>query len=471
MRETVNLTKQTMRKPNGKKYTYWVLRWYGTDGKQHGKHIGRTGKVSKRQAEKKRREKEMELFKRPGRRNISRAGTLEQFLQGYFDSRKHELAESTIELHRQTAKYLLGFFGPSRRLDSIQRPDARAFKTALADGKLMHVNIRKKSLQASSVNLNVRNAQTIFGRALDDDLIVFNPFARIAGSPPPPKDWHHVSLEEFAKLFTAATPKWRLLLALARLGSLRRDEALNFRWDNVDWEGLKLIVISKETWTVKDKDVRVIPLVPELHDILLEAFQAADEGQETVIPRGSINKKNISRDFTVLCRRAGIKRYGKPLHSLRKSQLTDWAGRHPAHVVKEWAGHSSIETTDKFYLKVSEADYEAAAKEPNEFLHNFLHDSAILGQPKETPESEDPGVSTTYDEAGERIRTADVQLGKLETGKYKVSSGRHLLLGLSGLTFCFHTGSQTVSRLFPDWFVQDSLQDFYATSFPLARAA
>jgi hypothetical protein len=45
-------------------------------------------------------------------------------------------------------------------------------------------------------------------------------------------------------------------------------------------------------------------------------------------------------------------------------------------------------------------------------LHNFLHNSAILGQPKETPESEDPGVSTTYDEAGERIRTADVQLGK-----------------------------------------------------------
>ena len=71
-----------------------------------------------------------------------------------------------------------------------------------------------------------------------------------------------------------------------------------------------------------------------------------------------------------------------------------------------------------------------------------------------------------YEKAGERIRTADVQLGKLETGKYKVSSGKHLLLGLSGLTFCFHTGSQTESRLFPDWFVQDLLQDSYTPGTP-----
>jgi len=43
--------------------------------------------------------------------------------------------------------------------------------------------------------------------------------------------------------------------------------------------------------------------------------------------------------------------------------------------------------------------------------------------------------------AGERIRTADVQLGKLRSGKCKVSSDKHLLLGLSELIFCFHTAA------------------------------
>ena len=86
MREAVNLTTQTIRKPNGKKYSYWVLRWFGTDSKQRGKHIGSTKKLSKRQAEKIRRAKEMELFKRPGRRNVSRAETLGEFLKTYFEA-------------------------------------------------------------------------------------------------------------------------------------------------------------------------------------------------------------------------------------------------------------------------------------------------------------------------------------------------------------------------------------------------
>ncbi len=276
----------------------------------------------------------------------------------------------------------------------------------------MYVNQRQKPLQASSVNLNVRNARTIFARALDDDLLPFNPFDRIAGSAPPPKDWHYVGQDEFEKLFGIAPPKWRLLLALTRLAALRRGEALNLRWENIDWTSKRLTVISNDEWAVKDRDTRVVPIIPELYKLLLDAFQAADEGQRTVIPPKSIIMKNISRDFTILCRRAGVHRYGKPLHTLRKSCLTDWAKRFPTHVIKEWAGHSSIETTDKFYLKVSEGDYKAATDEPVEFLHNFLHNSAILPPNEETPESEDPGATTTYDKAGERIRTADVQLGK-----------------------------------------------------------
>lgn len=33
------------------------------------------------------------------------------------------------------------------------------------------------------------------------------------------------------------------------------------------------------------------------------------------------------------------------------------------HVVKEWAGHSEISTTQQFYLKVSDGDFDKAVKE------------------------------------------------------------------------------------------------------------
>ncbi len=102
-------------------------------------------------------------------------------------------------------------------------------------------------------------------------------------------------------------------------------------------------------------------MCPELHEVLLTAFEAASEGELNVIHRGSIDVKNVSRDFGVICQRAGVNRYAKPIHSLRKSCITDWAKKHPAHVVQEWAGHASVETACSHYLKVSGLEYERAA--------------------------------------------------------------------------------------------------------------
>ena len=160
-----------------------------------------------------------------------------------------------------------------------------------------------------------------------------------------------------------------------------------------------------------------MPISPELHSALLKAFEEAKDGADLVIPTGSIVVKNVSRDFSVLCKRANIERYAKPLHTLRKSCLTDWAGRHAAHVVKEWAGHSSIQTTDAFYLKVSEVDYEAAANQ--NFGDSSQNETQLVTQlddleaKKEKPEILSSDFSDTYTKAGDEIRTHDVQLGKL----------------------------------------------------------
>jgi len=63
----------------------------------------------------------------------------------------------------------------------------------------------------------------------------------------------------------------------------------------------------------------------------------------------------------VLFRKAGVQAWKSPMHTLRKTCLTQWAHEFPIHVVKEWAGHADIETTSQFYLKVGEGDYERAA--------------------------------------------------------------------------------------------------------------
>ena len=107
--------------------------------------------------------------------------------------------------------------------------------------------------------------------------------------------------------------------------------------------------------------------------------------------------KNIWRDFGPLCKRAGVARYPKPMHALRKSCITDWAMNSPAHAVQAWAGHSDYRTTTRYYLKVSEGDYDRV--------------TGTAQKPAQNPET-DPS-DRRKSKAGEGIRTPDVQLGNL----------------------------------------------------------
>ena len=127
----------------------------------------------------------------------------------------------------------------------------------------------------------------------------------------------------------------------------------------------RLRVISDADWEVKDADPRTVPICHELQAYLLEAFEQAPDGEPLVIPKGSFSVCNASRWFTDLAKRADVVRYGKPLHTLRKSCITDWAKRFPMHVVKEWAGHSDSRTTEQHYFRVSDSEYELAAREPD----------------------------------------------------------------------------------------------------------
>jgi integrase len=358
-REAVNLTKQTVKAESGK-YTYWYLRWFGTDGKFHGKSIGRIDKISRRQAEKLKRQKENELSEHPGRRNVKASYSLSTFCQQYLGARKSELTFGTLQLHEQTVKYLLAYFGSDKRIDQISRAGARAFKTTLAENCLKGVSKTGRAMGTVTVDMHIRNCRTIFNHAVEDDIILFNPFDRLSNATKVERDWHYVTKDEYDRLVDATqNMNWRLLISLCRLAGMRRGEALNLAWSDINWESNYIRIIAKKEWQPKDKNPRNIPLCPELQKILLEAYNRAESGQNQVVE--GIVVENLWRDFNTLFQRAGVSKYSKPFHTLRKSCITDWAANYPAHVVKEWAGHSSLDTTDRYYLQVPESEYSRAS--------------------------------------------------------------------------------------------------------------
>lgn len=358
MKQAITLTKETKKLKSGT-VKYWALRWHGRDGKHHSKSLGRTDQVSKRQAMKRRREMLNEFDLAPGRRNAKRAMTLGQYLKRYFDVNSHRLAASTVASYDIAGRYFMGFFGKNEPIDRITRADASRFKAALAAGKLDHVCKGRGSPGPQSVNRVMRSLKAMFGMAVRDDMLVFNPLDRTVTNIKKSADWHYVSGDEFKKITEAASPKLRVAISLCRLAGLRREEALRLEWCNVDWGKSRIAVVGKSDWQPKARKARIIPMCPELQSLLLDAYEVAPQGQGRVLY--NVYGGNLTRDVKAAVERAGVVVYSKPLHTLRKSCITDWAGQYPMHVVKEWAGHANIATTQQFYLKVLDSDYERAA--------------------------------------------------------------------------------------------------------------
>ncbi len=145
--------------------------------------------------------------------------------------------------------------------------------------------------------------------------------------------------------------------------------------------------------------------------------------------------------------KAGPVRYAKPLHTLRKNCITDWATHFPAHVVKQWAGHSSLDTTDRYYLQVSEAEYERAAvtrmsQNATQLPTQLAEEQANPAKQKDAGHSQPPATQELPGTQDDDMSDHDAQLTQLgvmrwssiRTSANRVSSTGTGVAGPRGVT-------------------------------------
>ena len=351
---SVSLNKEPRKLKNGQKVEYWYLRWYGPDGKRRAKCIGRCDELSKTKAHKIRLRKMADLEVHPGRDGDIDGPGLGAFVDHYLVSRQTEVSRSTVNIERTSAAYLLGYFGDRRRVGTISRPEARSFREALISGKLKNASQSPRPIGKPGADKHVRHIRTMFARLVDDEIIDSNPFRRIAKSPHYDRAWPYVDKKKFNRLMAACPDRdWRIFLGLCRLAALRRTESLSLGSERI--RGKRLQVIADTQWRPKDRDARWIPICPELQKLLAEAPQGKLVG-------GLTNGK-IKKQFPKILRKARVKPYEKPFQSMRKSCIRDWSMKHAAHVVRQWSGHASMDTMDKYYLQTPESEYDRASDE------------------------------------------------------------------------------------------------------------
>jgi integrase len=371
-----------------RKNRQWVVRWFGEYDPNAGKHKRYSKSFNlKRDAEAFQSQLTLAL-KEGQQRDRPEEVALGDFCEDWLRIRSANVKPATLKLYSDTIERLYGYFGRSCQLSKLTPHLAATF---LADLRPADSTRRHERLSNWTKHRILRNCKTMFGGAVTWQLLCKNPFQSVM----PPKltttRWHYVKPDEYLNLLEVAPSlRWRTCYALAYTAGLRFGELFSLTWSDIDFETSEVRIDNRPAtstmppFDVKDYEARRIPLPRHTIDILVELHNEAPDMVPYVLLTERLHRtvvakwrkcqqdnrpwknqdmaNNVLREFKRHLRQTSIQQNGTlSIHTLRKSCIQNWANELPINVTKELAGHSSIATTQRYYLQVDEYHRAKAA--------------------------------------------------------------------------------------------------------------
>lgn len=316
---------------------YWQARWTLPGGRRVTRSIGSKETMSRRSAELQcltiQKEIDASLHKRSG----GRAPTIHEYADQYA-ANAHGLSDASKMIRTLVATRLKSYFKDDPRIDAIGPVQAAGFQQWLTTAKFER-NDEEYTLSSASVARHVVHARAMFAQAVNEEYIARNPFAQLrVQQTRSDKAWAQVSDEDLGRIMDACpNDGWRALFALARWAGLRQGEALRLRWADVNID-TGILTIGNPTGRVSTKHrTRYTPIEPRLAVVLTRIMQDAPAG--SVGPCHGVLRANLYRQTWAILKAAGVPRYHKPYHTLRKCLVTDWQAKYPPLDVAAWLGH------------------------------------------------------------------------------------------------------------------------------------
>lgn len=307
-----------------------------------------------------------------------------------FDRTKADKKPGTRSVIQRARKDFLGFFGDHASARDQTARDADRWYVWL---------IETRELGKATRGKTVRIVKEMWKMARRDGIVNTSPFDHLSGSTPAnPKRKKFIDRPTIARVMDACPDHtWRLILALTRFGGLRcPSELAALHWSDINWERDRFIVNARKTEHFAHGGVRVVPIFPELRPYLVESFERAEPGSDTVFSEITA-ETNLGTQLERIIKRAGVVPWPATFNNLRASRITELLDEFPIKAVTTWMGNSPKTALDH-YAMVHEAHYEKAVQKA---VQKAVHHGDILGH-KETHEV-DASVSKTLAKQAESV--------------------------------------------------------------------
>lgn len=253
--------------------------------------------------------------------------SLSQFEETYLQYSHTNKARSTYETDERAFRIFRRFIGnPS--LAKITQQTVEGFKTFCS-----------QTMQSSTVNVLLRHLKAAFSMAVQWERTETNPFKRSRLLRVAPKRPNYLSKQQVQVLLaTIGDPIFKDIIHFMLLTGLRRQEALNLRWRDIDLQRNSIHVLGKGL------RLRNVSLNPAALEIVTQTQRKTDYifgNPKTGKPRYN---PRFGRRFRQYANKAGLPEC--TLHTLRHtfaSHLIMAGADLPS--VQRLLGHSSITTT------------------------------------------------------------------------------------------------------------------------------
>jgi len=287
-------------------------------------------------------------------REAAQTHALGGMLDEYFATMS--VKDSTRTRYGQTKRLLIEHFGKDRAIESITPHDGDKWRAWLCE----------RGYAEAKIGRDIRGARMFFKKAMKWGMVPSNPFVDVkAGRKTNRKKAFFVTPGATFKIIKACPDAdWRCIVALARFGGLRcPSEVLGVRWADIDWANNRFRVRSPKTEHHQGKAERMVPLFPELRAVLMQAFECAPDGAESVVGRYRDQTANLGTHMRRIIERAGLEAWPKLFNNMRASRATELAATNTAAQCTAWMGHSQA-IAEAHYHMIRDEDFERAASTP-----------------------------------------------------------------------------------------------------------
>lgn len=348
--------------PNGKSPFFYVRYWIPRPGKKGWQEKWKSTRTTvRREAEAFRRKIERELG--DGKR-LSIEMPWTEFVEEFIRAHSPRKPRTTIMAYRMCLNAFTKTANP-KNLGAVDVAMLEDFANARLDDKIA----------AATVNKDLRHLRAALRWAERREYISKSPnfkgvFVREEERKPV-----IIPVEDFLAMVAALRDPeivlqrrpadwWRIFLYASYYLGLRRGELLGLTWARVSLEAGEVHVVAT---TSKGRKERVVPLAAEMVMLLAEwrDSQHPIRLNGEVLPWPYDSYRPLYEDWHAIQTKAGIPegQHYVP-KNCRSTCASDLIARQvPTVVVKDWLGHASVTTTERFYINTKPALRSAADKQ------------------------------------------------------------------------------------------------------------